>query len=252
MSFCHHQFFAREDLDAGRVVFADPAGNVVGKGWRDEVLSRYARPVGAEYVFGCTVSNSVFLFDCLQLRRAEAYLGGLPGPDGRYTREKYLNDVRRAFGGLDFCSDGAYARRFGGDVRLRVLPGKLPGRVQGAEGRVFGSFQGVRARRDVRQGQGGREGDRRRMLAPSGLEGRLRPGVLRPGVFFVAYGRIPEIRARCARAEVDDMLSRRPRLKPVRGSGIMEGVSEERTTGGGVFTEFRKSAKEERQTCCSK
>lgn len=122
MSFCHHQFFAREDLDAGRVVFADPAGNVVGKGWRDEVLSRYARPVGAEYVFGCTVSNSVFLFDCLQLRRAEAYLGGLPGPDGIYTREKYLNDVRRAFGGLDFCSDGAYARRFGEMFGLGFFP----------------------------------------------------------------------------------------------------------------------------------
>lgn len=122
MSFCHHQFFTREDLDAGRIVFADPAGNVVGKDWRDEVLSRYARPVGAEYVFGCTVSHSVFLFDYFPLRHVEAYLDGLPCLDGRYTRGKYLDDVRRAFGGLGFCSDGAYAARFGELFGLGFFP----------------------------------------------------------------------------------------------------------------------------------
>ena len=119
MSFYHHQFFTREDLDAGRIVFTDPAGNVVGKGWRDEVLSRYARPVGAEYVFGCTVSHSVFLFDYFPLRHVEAYLGGL---DGKYGRRKYLDDVRRAFGGLGFCSDDAYAARFGEVFALGLFP----------------------------------------------------------------------------------------------------------------------------------
>lgn len=122
MSFCHHQFFTKQDFDAGKIVFVDQIDNVVEKDKRDETLSRYARSVDVEYVFNCTISNSVQSFDYFPLRRVERYLGGLPDLNEKYTKEKYLNDVKCEFGNLSFCSDGSYAGYFKELFSSRLFP----------------------------------------------------------------------------------------------------------------------------------
>ena len=122
MSFCHHQFFARQDFDAGKIVFVDPIDNVIEKDRRDETLSRYARSVDFEYIFDCTVSDSVCSFDYFPLRHVEMYLGGLPDLNEKYTKEKYLNDVKCTFSNLSFCADSTYARYFKELFSCRLFP----------------------------------------------------------------------------------------------------------------------------------